>query len=215
VVTATYAMTRLVYTYTPDITTTAFSAWAELTNITADGNNMQEMDTWLGADNVLHVLWLEEMTTGGAYYTRLKYGQIASGAAALTAGQTQTITEFDSGAHGGDPQAYYARFQATPSGRLFVVFSCRQWIADGFVNSMRVVEVLADAMGTITAIPLTTPLKVFFTSGVRGGSPSTNVVDIWGTDFTYVFGNASATRLYAQVRLFARTNTGVVGGIMP
>jgi hypothetical protein len=186
---------RLVFSYTLDISKYAFSAWYEVRAISPGDDAVQEMDMWLAPNGDLHILWKETPLTYHGDRYLMKYGLIHEGALTVT----RIVADY---ADGDGPMAEYARFHATNDGRLFIIYSASRWSA---TSIMAIREVLADTtLGTAVTIPITTPMKVFFTSTERGGSPSTDIVDLYGSSFDYVYGY-SLTRLYAQVRLFAPT----------
>ncbi|NSW55916.1 MAG: hypothetical protein HPY44_07885 [Armatimonadetes bacterium] len=195
---------RLMITRTPNITTTPFTDWVEISNTFATGGWLFPGDLWVDEDGAAHVLWYEGPISQALRdqhfpdikrihairYAVLREGEII---------RQSTIMETGEGL-GNEVPGARPRFQVTSEGRLFAVLFVSGWDAAGkryWEN--RVVELLPDgSQGQPVRLPLKFPLSEFFTATPRGGSPASATLDLIGTRV----GAPVTTLYYARVKLW-------------
>jgi len=145
---------------------------------------------WLDANGDAHVLYLKQPVvplirekffpqmrlTKSLEHAVIRKGQVVS---------RQTLLSSGEGITGDAPT--YARFHATPDGRLFVIYTCDP-------SAMKLMPLLPQRAQPVT-LPVSDPLRTFFTATERGGSKPSNVLDLLGV------GRDAATLRYVRVRL--------------
>jgi len=185
-----YVFRRLFYTYTPDASTTDFVPPMEIDTVDATGGHILNLDLWLDANGDAHVLYLKQPVvplirekffpqmrlTKSLEHAVIRKGQVVS---------RQTLLSSGEGITGDAPT--YARFHATPDGRLFVIYTCDP-------SAMKLMPLLPQRAQPVT-LPVSDPLRTFFTATERGGSKPSNVLDLLGV------GRDAATLRYVRVRL--------------
>ncbi len=73
------------------------------------------------------------------------------------------------------------RFQVTPENRLLIFYYVHGESNEFGEN--RIVEVLADhSLSAPVRVELQRPISSFFTATVRSGSPTSNIIDVYGKD---------------------------------
>ena len=185
-----YVFRRLFYTYTPDASTTDFATPIEIDTVDATGGHILNLDLWLDATGDAHVLYIKQpivplvrekffpqmRLTKSLEYVVVRKGNVVSRQTLLTSGE---------GITGDAPN--YARFHATPDGRLFVIYASDP-------SAMKLMPLLPQRAEPVT-LPVSDPLRTFFTATERGGSKPSTVIDLFG------IGRDSATLRYVRVRL--------------
>ena len=97
------------------------------------------------------------------------------------------------------PQSIQPRFQITPENRLFALYYVSGTNGAGNrVSENRLVELLPDGTpGTPVVVPLEHPFRMAFTATPRGGSPPSNLLDLFGVRVD----GPPSTICYARVRM--------------
>ena len=195
---------RMMFAWTPDITTTPFSPWLEVGSTMSNGGWLFPGDLYVAADGTAHVVWYEGPMdrrlrdehfpdielTHAIRHAMVRDGQVVHRA---------TLMEGGEGLGSELPQSIQPRFHITPDERLFV------WIYVGGRNrhgepvaENRMIELSADGTpGEPMSVPLEHPFRVAFTATPRGGSPPSNTLDLFGIRA----GGPPTTLCYARVRL--------------
>ncbi|MCC7493097.1 MAG: hypothetical protein IT204_12140 [Fimbriimonadaceae bacterium] len=181
-----YDFRRLYYCYTPDITSTAWQPWVKVADCDATCGHITNLDLWLDAAGRAHLLWIESSVwnpkvrdkffpevpaTKTLMYGLIEQGKVMRKVALLKGGERQPSQVLPG----------YARFQATPDGRLLVI-SYASGSADGLpINENRVQELLPDGSFTPSVrVPLRNPFTAFMTASERGGSAPSATLDLLG-----------------------------------
>jgi hypothetical protein len=195
---------RMMFTWTPDITTTPFAEWLEVGSTMGNGGWLFPGDLWVAPDGAAHVLWYEgpmDRRLRDEYFPDIKLTH-AIKHAIVRDGQVVhrgTLIEGGEGLGSEIPQSIQPRFQITPENRLFAWFYVSGTDREGQrVSENRMVELQADGTaGTPFVLPLEHPMRMAFTATPRGGSPPSNILDLFG-----IRASGPATTLcYARVRL--------------
>jgi len=196
---------RMMYAWTPDITTTPFSEWLEVGSTMSTGGWLFPGDLWVSPDGAAHILWYE-----GPIYRRLrdkispdiplthaiKYAVVRKGKVVRRA----TLMQGGEGLGSEIPNITHPRFHVTPDDRLFAVYYVSGTNAENQrVSENRILEILPDAsLGKPVTLPLIHPLRVIFTATPRGGSPPSTTLDLLGCRAA----GPPGTICYARVRLW-------------
>lgn len=195
---------RMMYAWTPDITTTPFSEWLELGNTLATGGWLFPGDLWVDPDGDAHVLWYEGpigRTLRDQHFPDIKMTHAAKYAVVRDGEVVREATLLEGGEGlGGEMPGARPRFHITPDNRLFAlmyVFGADD--GGNAVRENRLVEILPDGtVGEAARLPLEHPLAEFFTATPRGGSPPSVTLDLIGNRA----GTPYTTLYYARVRLW-------------
>jgi len=181
-----YDFRRLFYAWTPDITRVPFSPWVEIASREKTAGHITQLDIWLDADGRAHLLWLDRTVKDRRM--RDKFFPNVRMTTSLVHGVVQDgkLTQRTVLAIGGEgensPLPTYARFHATPDGRLFVFYYCSGTGEQGRgVAENRVMEVFPD--GTHSEgkrVPLACPFTAFMTATERGGSRPSEKLEVIG-----------------------------------
>ena len=188
-----YVFRRLFYTFTPDVSNTAFSPPLEVDSVEETAGHITNLDLHVDTDGAAHLLYLkrphlhafirdaffpnEPMTTS-LEYTVLHNGRV-------TERRTLVTTTFN----GKNLEPSYARFHVAPEEeapghvavkeRLYIVAAgtiSEAGEAGRFGNF--IIAIKPDAVAT--QIFLAHPLRTFFTCTQRGGCPPTETIDLFG-----------------------------------
>lgn len=195
---------RMMFTWTPDVTTTPFSEWLEVGSTMGNGGWLFPGDLWIAPDGAAHVVWYEgpmdrrlrnEHFPDISLTHAVKHAIVRDGRVVHRA----TLIEGGEGLGGEIPQSIQPRFHVTPENRLFVWYYVSGTDSRGErVSENRMVELLADGtQGTAVVLPLAHPLRMAFTATPRGGSACSNILDLFGVRAE----GPRATICYARVRL--------------
>jgi hypothetical protein len=196
-----YDFRRLFFTWTPDITKVPFSAWTEIASREKTAGHIDNLDIWIAPDGAAHFLWQEtsldprmrekffpnEKLTYALNHCIVRDGRVIERDALATGGEGQSSEIPGTG-----------RFQAPPDGRLFVFYYCGGADAAGkSVSENRIMEILPGGKhGPPVKVPLEHPFTGFFTATERGGSPPSNVLEVFGQS-----PQVAQTMRYARIRL--------------
>jgi hypothetical protein len=203
-----YDFRRLFYSWTPDIMKTPFCPAIEIASREKTAGQIINLDIWLDKQGQAHLLWLERSVwhpfmrdkffPGVPLTTSLEYAVVSNGKVVLRS----TLAKGGEGASPDVPG--YARFHATPEGRLFVfAYFGGQDSAGHPVNENRLLEVLSGGrVGATMKVGLKHPFTSFMTATERGGSPPSNFLDVLGT----AAGQPGIS--YARIRLTKETGRG-------
>jgi len=176
---------RLFYTWTRDITKEPFAEWVEIASRDKTCGWISPGDLWLASNGDVFLLWSERALDERL---REKFFPEARQSHSLNLGVVRngklihrgTILESTEDKPGIVGSA--GRFHGTPDNRLFVVHLASGTAPDGTrVFENRIVEVLPD--GTVAEparIPFQKPFTSFFTTTVRGGSPTSGTLEMLG-----------------------------------
>jgi len=178
-----YDFRRLFYTWSRDISTGRFQEWVEVSSREETGGHIFPCDLWMAPDNLVHILWTEralderlqmdffpdEKQSHALNYAILKEGEVIFRQHIMFSEESDEI-------HPGR-----GRFQVTQDNRLFVFYYVHG--KDAHFRENRVVEILDDqSISAPVKVTLQRPFSSFFTATVRGGSESSNVIDVFGKD---------------------------------
>jgi len=196
-----YDFRRLFYTWVPDVRTGKFSAWVEIASREKTCGWIFPGDLWVSPDGAAHLLWTERALDerlrkrfypGVTQTHALNYAVVRAGSVA----DRHTLVVAREGESAVIPS--YPRFQVTSDNRLFVFFFVNGKDSKGHnVAENRVIEIYPS--GSCSAqikVPLRHPLTSYFTATLRGGSPSSNTLDLLGHRLA-----TASTISYARVRL--------------
>ncbi len=182
-----YDFRRLYYCYTPDLTKEPWQPWVLVADCDQTCGHITNLDVWLDKQGRAHLLWLEQSVwdsrmrdkffpetpiTYALMYGLVDQGKVVQKTRLAFAGEKQESQEIPG----------YARFQATPEGRLFVFYYCSGADANGrSVSENRLLEIYPD--GSFSApvpVALEHPFSAFMTATERGGSAPSAILDILG-----------------------------------
>jgi len=180
-----YDFRRLFFSWTPDIPREPFRPWIEVANREKTAGHMQNCDLWVAPDGLVHLLWRDqsvdvrlrpqffpnEKLTHGVHYAALRDGKVVA---------QKTIAEGGDGISDELPE--WGRFHVTADGRLFVILVVLNKDSSGKeLAENRLVEIGPDGnIGPAVKLDLKHPLKLFFTTTPRGGSPPSDTMELFG-----------------------------------
>jgi len=196
---------RMMYAWTPDITTTPFCEWIEVGSTMSTGGWLFPGDLWVDPDGAAHILWYEGPIDRRLRDQRfpdiklthaIKYAVVREGNIVHRA----TLMEGGEGLGGEIPGSIQPRFQVTPDHRLFAVYYVTGTNAAGDrVSENRILELRGDGSAADPVVlPLAHPLRMMFTATPRGGSPPSTTLDLLGIRAD----GPPATLCYARARLW-------------
>lgn len=196
-----YDFRRLFYTWTPDITREKFSDWLEIASRDKTCGWLMPGDLWVAPDGAAHIVWSEralderlrpKFFPEAKQSEALNYAVVRDGQIVLR----RTLLLAEEGKPGERGSA--SRFQVTPDNRLFVVFYASGTDRAGKpVSENRILELLPT--GDIAAqvrIPFARPFVSYFTATVRGGSPPSTTLELFGNQV-----GQSLRMSYGRVRI--------------
>lgn len=192
-----YVFRRLYYAWSPAISMQRFGDVVEIANVDATAGHITNLDLWVAPDGTGHLLFLERRVANRAMRDRffpgvpltvaLQHCVVQNGRVASR--RTLLATEEESGSE----LPAYARFHATPKGRLVAIVSTR---ADTRAR-MRLLEVWPDFGGVEgTALAAEYPMLNFMTATERGGSHPSDRIDVMG-----IAADQRTTIRYALIQL--------------
>lgn len=197
-----YDFRRLFFTWTPDISTTEFSNWLEISSRDKTAGWISPGDLWVSPDGSAHIVWTEraiDERLKAKFFPSIKqshslnYVVVREGKIVLR--RTLLVSE-----EGGSQEVpSKCRLQVTSDNRLLVVYYVNGRASDGrSVSENRVMEILTDGRTSAAArIPLKRPFTNFFTATVRAGSPAGRTIELLGQQI-----GKSRTISYARIRLW-------------
>jgi len=180
-----YDFRRLFYTWTPDVSKTAFQPWVEVSSRDKTCGWIMPGDLWVASDGTVHLLWTEraiDERLRAKFFPEanqshaLNYAQVRDGKVVLR----RSLVEAVEGRRGETPSA--GRFHVTPDNRLLVVCYVSGTSAAGkHVAENRLLELGPDgAVKNQCPLPLKHPMGSYFTATPRAGSAPSNLLDMLG-----------------------------------
>jgi len=183
------------------MTTGKFQPWVEIASRDKTCGWISPGDLYLAPDRTVHILWTEraiderlrkdffphEKQSHTLQYAILRAGKVI---------RQRTILKAKECGAGEIPGR--GRFHSTPDGRVFVFYYVYGRDAAGKgVSENRLVELQPNGAGSHEVrVPLTHPLREYFTATIRAGSQPSAVLDVLGVRAT-----ASNTVSYALIKL--------------
>ena len=197
-----YDFRRLFYTWTRDITKEPFAEWIEIASRDKTCGWVSPGDLWLAPNGDVHLLWSEraiderlraKFFPDAIQSHSLNYAMVREGKVI----RRRTLMESTEDKPGIAGSA--GRFHITPDNRLFVVcYASGSEPGGKSVSENRILEILPDgSAGAPVRLPLAKPFTSYFTTTVRGGSPTSRTLEMLGTR-----AGTGNTISYARVRLF-------------
>jgi hypothetical protein len=195
-----YDFRRLFYTWTDDIVGGKFHDWLEIASRDKTCGWISPGDLWVQPDGSVHIVWTEraiderlrdKFFPGEKQSHSLNYAVVRNGKIALR----RTLVGAEEGKSKEIPSL--PRFQVTPENRLFVFYYVSGSNSAGSpLSENRLMELRPDGSNDqpIT-VPLKHPLSSYFTATVRGGSPTSTVLDLLGQR-----AGSSSSICYARIR---------------
>jgi hypothetical protein len=199
-----FVFRRLFYTRNLEIGTQQFSAPIEIDNVDATAGIVRNVDFYVDKDGAAHSLYFKQTVEipemrdvffpGAPLLASLEYAIIRENEVV----GRKALLQLELHGNGDTPD--WARFQATPDGRLFVFAVTKSKTPGIFKN--RLFEILPN--GKITPpikITLQKPLTAFMTANERGGSAPSNYLDIYGSANTDFLSDEDDEMRYVRIRL--------------
>ncbi len=194
-----YVFRRIFHAGAADLAAADFAAPLEIDSVEETGGNLLNLDLWADDAGAAHLLYLktnvtpilrDEFFPGRTITTSLEYavverGRVVHRATLLVGGEGRPET----------PQ--YARLHATADGALHAIISVAVPPDRAPARLENRVVRLSPGPATppITRLDLAAPFTTFFTATNRGGSPRSDVLDLFGRDA------GSNDLRYARIRL--------------
>jgi hypothetical protein len=199
-----WALRRLYYTWSGDVTKNDFSEWLEVASRDETAGQILPGDLWVAEDGAALIVWQESATDvrlRDAFFPivrqryEINFAVIQQGKIILR----KTLVAADEGKT--EPIPSWPRFHLAPDGRMFVLIHMRGVNRGGqSVGENQIAEIYRD--GTTTAflpIPLAHPFTNYFTATTRAGSMPSYTLDLLGTS-----PDKPNVIRYARVRLSER-----------
>lgn len=195
-----YDFRRLFYTWTDDITSKTFHPWVEIASRERTCGWVSPGDLYLAPDGNVHILWAERALderlretffpearqSHSLNWAIVRDGKVLSRRVLLVANEGKS-----------NERPGQARFHVTPENRLFVFFYVSGSDASArSISENRLLEIHSD--GTVSPavrVPLKKPFTQFFTTTVRAGSPTSDTLEVLGTQQ-----GAGTTISYARIK---------------
>jgi hypothetical protein len=181
-----YDFRRLFYTWTDDIQSDTFHPWVEIASRERTCGWVSPGDLYLAPDGNVHILWTERALderlretffpearqSHSLNWATVRDGKVLSRRVLLVAEEGRS-----------NERPGQARFHVTPENRLFVFFYVSGSDAGGrAVSENRLLEIYTDGTVSPTVrVPLKKPFTRFFTTTVRAGSPTSDTLEVLGT----------------------------------
>jgi len=195
-----YVFRRLFYTYTDDIQSTGFCTPIEIDTVEDTCGHISNLDLHVDRMGAAHLLYLkrphqygfirDKYFAGQAMTVHLEYVVVKDGNII----SSRTLAQTPSDATGIEPS--YGRFHISAAGELYVVVA-----GAGIEKGQRVFGNYIGRIGTndekptFERIELKHPFHNFFTNTPRGGSPPSDVIDLFG------IADDSPNLRYARIRI--------------
>jgi hypothetical protein len=194
-----YVFRRLFYTWTPDIAGRPFSAPIEVDSVEERGGHIQNLDLWLDARGMAHLLYLKTDTTPivrDQFFPEMKIRTTLEHVQ-VREGRIVSRNTLMAGGEGMGETPRYARFHAAADGTVYAVLAVTGSTPDrGAFRENRLLQVLPRKSGVAPVVlPMKEPFTTFFTATERGGSRPSDLLDLFGV------GQDGQTLQYARVRL--------------
>ncbi|MFB3787169.1 MAG: hypothetical protein ACE15F_12460 [bacterium] len=180
-----YVFRRLFYTWTPDVRTEPFHEPIEIDTVDASAGHITNLDLWLDREGRAYLLYLKQPVQTALMRDRFFPGRklIRSlECVVVIQGRVEERLTLMTGGEGLDgPDPRYARWQATPDGALYVVYTAGIMKHGRPAGVETRIQRIFPRRGDAAAIPLQQPFSVFFTATERGGSKPSRLLDLYGT----------------------------------
>jgi len=181
-----YDFRRLFYAWTPDITRRNFGDAIEIASREKTCGQITNLDMWLEKPDRAHLLWLERSVWHPQMRDRFFPGTpltVSLEYAVVERGQVIRRVTLAKGGEGADPvHPGYARFHATPEGKLYVLAFFSGSRPDGSqVSENRLLELSADGrVARSWTLALQHPFTSFMTATERAGCEPSHTLDVIG-----------------------------------
>jgi hypothetical protein len=197
-----YDFRRLFFTWTPDITRRPFAKWIEIASRDKTCGWISPGDLWVAPDGAAHLVWTEralderlraKFFPDAKQSHSLNYAVVRDGQVVLR----RTLLGAEEGKPGEIASA--PRFQVTRQDRLVLAFYVQGTDSAGkSVSENRLMEILHEGeTGPPVRIPFKKPFTSYFTATVRGGSPPSDTLEMFGQR-----AGAPLTMSYGRVKLW-------------
>jgi len=197
-----YDFRRLFFTWSDDITTGKFHEWIEIASRDKTCGWIWPGDLWVDPEGAVHLLWTERAIdvrlrekffpdakqSHALNYAVVRDGKVVSRRSLLLSKEGESNEIPGRG-----------RFQITPQGRLFVFCYVSGADAHGKgISENRILELHRDGRaGPWAKVPMKHPMRDYFTTTPRAGSPPSEVIELLGQR-----AGSSKEISYARVRLW-------------
>ena len=199
-----FVFRRLFYTRNGEMATQQFSSPIEIDNVDETAGVVRNVDFYIDCDGAAHSLYFKQTVEipemrdvffpNTPLVASLEYAIVRDNEVV----QRKTLLQFELRLTGETPG--WARFQATPEGRLFVFTITKSESSKDFENSL--FEILPNGeISTPIEIKLQKPLTAFMTANERGGSAPSNYLDIYGSANTDFASCQDDEMRYVRIRL--------------
>jgi hypothetical protein len=180
-----YDFRRLFYTWSPDITSTPFKPWVEISSREKTCGWISPGDLWVDPNGRVHILWTERAIDerlrerffpGEKQSHSLNYAVVQEGEVILR----RVLLVAEEGKANERPGC--SRFHITPDNRLFVFFYVSGSNTSGrSISENRLLEILPGGrISESVRVPLKHPFVDFMTSTVRAGSLPSKTPNLLG-----------------------------------
>ncbi len=179
-----YVFRRLFYSWSPDVSKQDFAEPIEIENVDPTAGYIRNLDMWLAKDGSAYLLYTVSPVQNDLMRDRFFPDMKLQTSLVCTVVKEGEIIKKLTITKGGEglttPQPHYARFHATPDGRLFVVMFVTDTTPDGKSIQENRIQQILPKKGKAIRIPLKDPFRSFFTATERGGSLPSNILDLYG-----------------------------------
>lgn len=180
-----YDFRRLFYTWSPDITSTPFKPWVEISSREKTCGWISPGDLWVDPNGRVHILWTERAIDerlrerffpGEKQCHSLNYAVVQEGEVILR----RVLLVAEEGRANERPGC--SRFHITPDNRLFVFFYVSgSNISGRAISENRLLEILPGGrISESVRVPLKYPFMDFMTATVRAGSLPSKTLNLLG-----------------------------------
>ncbi len=198
-----YVFRRLFYVWNATIATNQFAQPLEVDNLDATAGAINNLDLWVDRQGAAHLLYRKTTVANPAMRDRFFPGKpITTSLEYCVVRRNQVVsrhTLVNGGEGAGAEMPGWARFHATPEGRLLVIYHATGADAQGNrLNENRLLEILPE--GGVTGplkVGLKHPFTSFMTATERGGSTPSRLLDLLGT----CSGRPGRMICYARIKL--------------
>ncbi|RJP18395.1 MAG: hypothetical protein C4527_29110 [Candidatus Omnitrophota bacterium] len=194
-----YVFRRLFFCWSPDLAKTNFGEPIEIETVDATAGHISNLDLWLANDGAAYLLYLKSPVQNTLMRDRFFPDRKMTTSLECAVVKDGTIEKKFTITCGGEglstPQPHYARFHATPDGRLYAVTFVSGVDRSGTAFQENQIQQILPAIGKPVAISFKDPFRSFFTATERGGSKPSDLLDLYG------IGSQGNTLRYARVRL--------------
>ena len=191
-----YVFRRLFYVRNLNAARDQFGDVIEVANVDRTAGHITNLDLWLAPDGAAHLLYLQRSVATAALRDRFFPGlplTVSLEHCVIRDARVSARRTLVAGGDGAGPLTpAYARFHSSPAGRLFVLASLR----DKASLETRLFELGSEATRADAVVGLRYPFVNFMTATERGGSRSSNLIDVIG-----IAAGAPRAIRYARIRI--------------